>query len=358
MDTRSSLMSAGGVSGYPDAAAIEAAAAQLQAGRLVAFPTETVYGLGADAENPQAVAAIYAAKGRPSNHPVIAHLAPGADLDYWAAHVPSQARSLITAFWPGPLTLILKRATHIDPAISGGQDSIGLRCPAHPVAQALIAAFAAQRTGGQGGVAAPSANRFGHVSPTLARHVQEEFAPEVANGQIQVLDGGPTEVGIESTILDLSRVHLGGRPVLLRPGGISAGQLEQVLGEAVLPPDADAPRASGTLKAHYAPGTPFRLLPLDAILHLLTHQAGGRCVVASHSCPVAPVLPSGGAVFWQAMPTDADAYAHVLYARMREWDALGVDVILLETPPEEARWAGVRDRVQRAAAAFPSDRRE
>lgn len=196
---------------FPSAEAIEDAAARLDAGELVAFPTETVYGLGADAQNPAAVARIYAAKGRPANHPVIVHLAPGSDPGYWVEALPADAKKLIDAFWPGPLTLILKRATHIPDAVSGGQDSVGLRCPSHPVAQALLRAFDARR-GGHGGVAAPSANRFGHVSPTTAQHVRDEFGDAV-----HVLDGGPSDVGIESTILDLSR----GFPALLRPGHVS-----------------------------------------------------------------------------------------------------------------------------------------
>jgi L-threonylcarbamoyladenylate synthase len=185
----------------PDA--IVTAAQALEAGRLVAFPTETVYGLGADAENPAAVADIYKAKGRPSDHPVIVHVAPGADIRYWAKDIPHEADQLIAAFWPGPLTLILKRADHIPDAVSGGQDTVGIRCPSHPVAQQLLLAF----KNGKGGVAAPSANKFGHVSPTLAQHVTEEFAQEILPGGLiaAVLDGGQSEVGIESTIVDLSR---------------------------------------------------------------------------------------------------------------------------------------------------------
>lgn len=233
---------ASGPHGVP-AARIDEAAARLAAGELVAFPTETVYGLGGDAESPQAVARIYAAKGRPANHPVIVHLPPGGDPGYWVPALPADARRLIEAFWPGPLTLILKRAAHIPDAVSGGQDSVGLRCPSHPVAQALLAAFSARRAG-HGGVAAPSANRFGHVSPTTAQHVRDEFGDAV-----HVLDGGAAEVGIESTILDLSR----GFPALLRPGHVTPQQIAEVLGTLPRLPDGGdpgAPRASGTLKAH------------------------------------------------------------------------------------------------------------
>ena len=232
------------------AANLKAAARLLERGELVAFPTETVYGLGADAENAQAVARIYAAKGRPPNHPVIVHLAPGADLSYWASDIPAVAQSLTQAFWPGPLTLILKRAAAIPAAVSGGQDTIGLRCPAHPVAQSLLRAF----KNGKGGVAAPSANRFGHVSPTTAAHVISEFGSGADSPLAMVLDGGQSEVGIESTILDLSRMASHG-PVLLRPGRITPEQIAAVIGIMPALPDAAAPRASGTLASHYAPAT-------------------------------------------------------------------------------------------------------
>src|SRR5690606_29687435 len=181
---------------------IEQAAKRLLSGGLVAFPTETVYGLGADAENVEAIARIYAAKGRPANHPVIVHLAPGAGLEYWAASVPTQARKLIDAFWPGPLTLILPRHKRIPAAVTGGQDSIGLRCPSHPVAQALLRRFS-ELKGGHGGIAAPSANQFGQVSPTLAEHVRAEF-PGMPEDELLILEGGASEVGSESAILDLA----------------------------------------------------------------------------------------------------------------------------------------------------------
>ena len=209
----------------------------------MAFPTETVYGLGADAENPAAVAAIYAAKGRPQDHPVIVHLAPGADLDYWAADIPAEARQLAAAFWPGPLTMILKRAAHIPAAVSGGQETVGLRCPSHPVAIALLQAF----KGGRGGIAAPSANKFGNVSPTTAQHVRDEFG---ADGPVQVvLDGGASQVGIESTIVDLSRLASHG-PVLLRPGQVSAEAIAAVIDQ--LPAAPDAARAARLRHARIA----------------------------------------------------------------------------------------------------------
>ncbi|HYG44708.1 MAG TPA: L-threonylcarbamoyladenylate synthase [Bordetella sp.] len=340
-------------SALPDATAIASAAQRLLAGELVAFPTETVYGLGADAENPQAVARIYAAKGRPSNHPVIVHVAPQADLGYWASHVPAQAQRLIDAFWPGPLTLILPRAPHVGAAVSGGQDSIGLRCPSHPVAQALLRAFAAGKPGKQGGVAAPSANKFGHVSPTQAEHVRGEFALEVAQG-MPVLDGGPAQVGIESTIIDLSRLGQGVGPVLLRPGHVTHAQLEAVLGVPVGMPDAAAPRASGTLKAHYAPHTPLEL----ASPRRLADAAHGHGLPAGRVAIVAfGPAPAGldTRVAWHPVSDDPDRYAQALYAMLRELDMGGYERILVQSPPVDDAWRAVNDRIGRAAAAFEMD---
>lgn len=244
---------------------IRQAAQRLAAGSLVAFPTETVYGLGADATNPQAIARIYAAKGRPSNHPVIVHVAPDANLEYWASSIPPQAKALMHAFWPGPLTLILPRCDHIPDAVSGGLPSIGLRCPSHPVAMQLLQEFAKLTPHGHGGVAAPSANKFGHVSPTSSAHVRKEFS-ELSDDELMILDGGSSQVGIESTIVDLSRVANGIGPVLLRPGHISADDIAVVLGVLPAQADQDAPQVSGSLKAHYAPHTLLYLLSLDALL--------------------------------------------------------------------------------------------
>jgi L-threonylcarbamoyladenylate synthase len=333
-----------------DASLIAAAAARLLAGKLVAFPTETVYGLGADADNPDAVARIYAAKGRPANHPVIVHVAPGADLRYWAREVPPQAQRLIDAFWPGPLTLILPRVPGRGEAVSGGQDSIGVRCPSHPVAQALLRAFAAGKPGGHGGVAAPSANKFGQVSPTHADHVRSEFPAEVALG-MPVLDGGPSEVGIESTILDLSRLSQGLGPVLLRPGHITPAQIEAVLQEPVGMPDAAAPRASGTLKAHYAPHTPLELVSeqrLDALTRGLDVPEGRTAVVAFDAAP--STLDTR--LDWHTVGRDPARYARSLYAMLRDLDRRGYTRILVESPPADADWRAVNDRIGRAAAAF------
>jgi L-threonylcarbamoyladenylate synthase len=328
------------------AADILQAAALLDSGRLVAFPTETVYGLGADAENPTAVANIYAAKGRPANHPVIVHLAPEADISYWAKDIPSVANALIKAFWPGPLTLILKRANHIPDAVSGGQDSIGLRCPSHPVAQALLRAF----KGGRGGVAAPSANKFGHVSPTTAQHVLDEFVQETSGGGLiaSVLDGGQSEVGIESTILDLTRLSTHG-PVLLRPGHISASQLADVLGIFPSAADAAAPRASGTLDAHYAPNTPVVLIESEDLDLCVQQLLAAERRVAIMRYRKHDINESKGLVAQRQLPDDAVAYAHDLYSGLRELDLAHAEIILVEALPQDNAWQGVNDRLQRAA---------
>lgn len=324
-----------------DQAAVAAAARALEAGSLVAFPTETVYGLGADAENPAAVAAIYAAKGRPQDHPVIVHVAPGASLDYWCTDIPSEAYQLADAFWPGPLTMILKRAPHIPDAVSGGQDTVGIRCPSHPVAIRLLQAF----KGGKGGVAAPSANKFGHVSPTTAQHVRDEFGGAVGDDAAiaAVLDGGQSEVGIESTIVDLSRLDTHG-PVLLRPGHISAESIAAVIDRLPARPDAAAPRASGTLESHYAPHTPVAMQDTPTLASTLArlHQAG-RKVALIHYSP----LP---AVHAEVMlPATPEGFAHALYAALRAMDGVGADLILVEAPPQDGAWLGVNDRLRRAA---------
>jgi L-threonylcarbamoyladenylate synthase len=319
------------------------AAAVLEAGGLVAFPTETVYGLGADAENSAAVASIYQAKGRPHDHPVIVHLAPGADLAYWSDDIPLQARQLVDAFWPGPLTLILKRAARIPASVSGGQDTVGLRCPSHPVAVALLKAF----KNGCGGIAAPSANKFGHVSPTTALHVRNEFG-----SALTILDGGQSGVGIESTIVDLSRLATHG-PVLLRPGHIKAADIAFVIGQMPLPADAAAPRTSGSLASHYAPRTPVALVcSSDLALTLArVQQRGYRVALIHHSTDnVGHVANLSASLL---LPAEPAAYAHRLYAALRDMDQAAVDaqlsLILVETPPAADAWLGVNDRLQRAA---------
>ena len=330
----------------PDSAEIQRAARLLEQGKLVAFPTETVYGLGADASNPQAVAAIFAAKGRPSNHPIIVHVAHNADLSRWASHVPAEAKLLIDAFWPGPLTLILPRAAHVPAAVAGGQNSIGLRCPSHPVALALLAEF----RHGQGGIAAPSANRFGHVSPTTAQHVLDEFGDTDDSPIACVLDGGQSEVGIESTIVDLTRLDSVG-PVVLRPGQISVAQLTQCLGRAPSVPttsDEAAPRVSGSLESHYAPITPLVLIDSAELVPLMRNlESAHRSYVVMHYSSLSKDMHH--ALASEGLPADANAYAHGLYAGLRLLDTQHADVIIVERPPLTDDWQGVNDRLRRAA---------
>ena len=311
----------------------------LRAGELVAFPTETVYGLGADASNPEAVAKIFAAKGRPADHPLIVHLAGHDAVDQWAEAVPAVAWELMETFWPGPLTLILKKQAWVPLTVTGGQNTVGLRVPGHPVALELLRRFAA--SGGNGGIAAPSANRFGRISPTTAAHVQEELGARVP----LILDGGPCAVGIESTIVDCSR----GEPVVLRPGHISPLHLEAVLGR--LPEIATAvgaPRVSGSLAAHYAPVTPMRIVAGPRLLDFINAQRhkGDRCGVIGHSQPPQAGMPH----VWRMLPADPVGYAHELYAALRDMDHAAVDLIAVEALPETPLWAAVGDRLRRAAA--------
>ncbi len=328
-----------------DAGAVAQAAAVLAAGGLVAFPTETVYGLGADASSDAAVAGIFAAKGRPSDHPLIVHVAGAAEVAHFARDVPAFAQALMRSFWPGPLTLIVPRRAGVAAASAGGQDTIGLRCPSHPVALALLAACAAA-TPPVHGLSGPSANRFGRVSPTTAAHVQAEFGDSLL-----VLDGGPCDVGIESTIIDCTR----GVPVLLRPGAITRDQVAAACGQPVRSQqelDAGlpaAPRASGTLEAHYAPTARVRLMDAAALqtaLDLLGADGAGIAVWSR-----AVVQSRSGRIVRRRMPDDAAAAAQQLFAVLRDFDVAGVSLIWVETPPDTPEWEGIRDRLQRAAAA-------
>ena len=330
----------------PDIQEIQRAARLLEQGKLVAFPTETVYGLGADASNPEAIAAIFTAKGRPSNHPIIVHVAHNADLTRWASAIPEEAHLLINAFWPGPLTLILPRADSVPAAVAGGQNSIGLRCPSHPVARALLAEF----RHGQGGIAAPSANRFGHVSPTTAQHVLDEFGYSTNSPIACVLDGGQSDVGIESTIVDLTRLETVG-PVVLRPGQISVAQLAQCLGRMprlATSSDAVAPRVSGSLEAHYAPNTPLVLIDSAELLPLLQRLDNAHIAYALMHYS-ALTLEKQKAMLDQQMPDHADAYAHRLYSSLRTLDAKNAELIVIERPPTGDEWQGINDRLGRAA---------
>ena len=324
------------------ALALREAAACLAAGGLVAFPTETVYGLGARADDDAAVAKIFQAKGRPSDHPLIVHVASMAGAEAFASSLSSDAQNLMAHFWPGPLTVIVSRRVGQALAAAGGQDSLGLRMPSHPVARALLREAA---HAGVAGIAAPSANRFGHVSPTTAAHVRSEFGPGLL-----ILDGGPCEVGIESTIIDCTSAQ----PVLLRPGGLERQRIEAVLGRALRDRQADSPRASGTLAAHYAPRAKLRLMSAEQIALALAPQAvGGLCNghpqrLAVYSRTV-PQTVAG--LVYRTMPAQAVMAARELFAVLRDLDALEVQQVWVEMPPELPDWEGVRDRLQRAAAA-------
>jgi L-threonylcarbamoyladenylate synthase len=331
-----------------DGNAIEAlheAAQSLANGNLVAFPTETVYGLGADGLNPSAVEKIFHAKGRPADHPVILHVA---DIDHargLASHWPQAAQDLAQEFWPGPLTLILKRASHVSDVVTGGQDTVGIRIPSHPVALALLREFSRV---GSGVIAAPSANRFGGVSPTRARDVLQSLGDRLG-AHDRILDGGACDVGVESTIVDLS----GNAPQILRPGGVSREAIERVLGTASLIHSkvrSDTPRVSGSLESHYAPRAKAVLLELRALVqagnaHL--SQAPGEKVVA-----LCIHEPQGldERISIQRMPASAKAYASVLYATLNDLDEQGADLVLIEQPEQSLQWEAVLDRLQRACA--------
>ena len=316
----------------PDPARIEEAVARLNAGELVAFPTETVYGLGADAANPAAVARIFAAKGRPASHPLIVHVSGLAAAREWTASMPESARRLAEAFWPGPLTLVLPKASHVLSAVTGGEPSVALRAPAHPVARALLAAFGR-------GIAAPSANRYGRISPTRAADVWEELGDRVA----LVLDGGQCEVGLESTIVACLR----GRVTLLRPGAISRSQVADIVGP-VADPDASAPRAPGRQRSHYAPRTPLEIADAGTLKEEI-----GRALAAGERTAV---LALSGAPFtsehlvWRQLPSLPTGYGRSLYATLRQLDRAGAARILVEAVPADESWSAIADRLAHAAA--------
>ena len=306
---------------------VRRAAEILRAGGLVAFPTETVYGLGADASSEKAVARLYAVKGRPADHPVILHFDSMERALAFVREVPDEARTLAEKFWPGPLTLILERSEKAKDFVTGGQPSVGIRVPSHPVAQELLKAFG-------GGVAAPSANRFGRVSPTTAAHVREDLGADVD----LVLDGGPTQVGIESTIVDLS----GNGVSILRPGRISKEEIEKALGRNVLE-GASSVRHSGGLERHYAPRTPTKLVPTHELDRHISSLKNKVAVLAFSR-------PDERVDYWLRMPREGAAYAQKLYAALRELDEAGCEAILVEAPPEGPEWTAVRDRLQRACS--------
>lgn len=318
---------------------IEAAARQLRAGGVVAFPTETVYGLGADAANPEAVRKIFEIKGRPADHPLIVHIADAALLDRWAREIPEAARRLAERFWPGPLTLILRRQPHVLDAVTGGQDTVGLRVPGHPVALVLL-----RELGPEKALAAPSANRFGRISPTTAAHVRAELG----EGMDMVLDGGSCRVGLESTIVSF----VGATPLLLRPGGISIEALEAWLGERIETPGAAQPaiRVSGSLSSHYAPVTPLEVLPAESLKRRSRElvERGQRVAVLGLTL----VCQDGPHRLHLQMPAEAAAYAHRLYSALRQLDDTHFNFILAEAPPVDVDWQAVNDRLHRAATVY------
>ena len=315
---------------------IDEAVRRLREGGLVAFPTETVYGLGADASNAAAVARIFAAKGRPADHPLIVHVASAALARQWARDFPPLARDLAAAFWPGPLTLVLPRAPGVLDEVTGGQETVALRVPSHPVAQELLRRFG-------GGIAAPSANRYGRVSPTLAQHVREELGDRVD----MVLDGGACEVGLESTIVGVD----GGVITLLRPGRITRTELERVAGP-LASPGAAAPRVPGSLHSHYAPATPLELLDAAAIdRRCTTGEDAKRFAVLSRR----PAPAGCRALAWQEAAADPAGYGHDLYASLRALDARGASRIFVEEVPAGEEWTAARDRLDRAARRDPPD---
>ena len=328
----------------------------IRSGELLGLPTETVYGLGADADNADAISRIFVAKGRPADHPLIVHVLDAASVTHFAATVPDFADRLIKAFWPGPLTLILPRRQGVAAAAAGGQDSIGLRCPSHPVAQALLKAC--RQTDGSAaqslvwGIAAPSANKFGRVSPTTAQHVQSELGDDLL-----ILDGGPCAVGIESTIIDCTRSV----PVLLRPGAVTREQAQTACGQKVflrnewIAAEATEPRASGTLASHYAPHAKVRLMEAGE-MQIAIDLLGEGLQAASGVAPAIAVYSRTDLkirarhLLIRRMPQDAAQTAQQLFAVLRELDQQGVKLIWIETPPDSPQWDAVRDRVQRAAA--------
>lgn len=322
----------------PGSITIEEAVLRLARGELVAFPTETVYGLGADANNENAVAAIFSAKRRPPDHPVIVHIAKGSDpASHFAEHVPHMAYHLIDRFWPGPLTLILTRQPDHAASAAAGQPTIGLRSPDHPLAQELLQAY--RTLVGEGGLAAPSANRFGRTSPTTAAHVRSELG-----GGVGIIDGGPCRIGIESTILDLTRYESLGA-VLLRPGSISERQLAEVLGSLPLTIDKAAPRVSGSHAAHYAPSRPLYLVDARDLVGL------------AHDVAVWAFMPPpeghAASANWKVAPPTPEQYAIALYRVIRAFDAGHARALYIERPPRSEDWGAVNDRLSRAASPLP-----
>ena len=306
---------------------LQLAAARLIAGDLVAFPTETVYGLGADAENPAAIGRMYAAKNRPSDHPVIIHVASEAEVHYWVQSIPDFAAALMTQFWPGPMTLILPRSLPAKDFVTGNQDSVGVRVPGNEVALGLLGAF--HELGGKG-IAAPSANRYGAVSPTTAKAVHDELNRYLTDQDV-IIDAGASSVGVESTIIDCT----GPEPVILRPGAVTAEAIAACLGSPLATKSAASPRVSGSHKKHYSPAAK---VVIDG------ESKSGEGLIALASVPTAP------GVVRIAAPIDHEAFARELYAALRKGDELGLKVIRIFSPEGEGLALALRDRINRAAS--------
>ena len=306
--------------------ALTPAAEQMKAGRLVAIPTETVYGLGADATNSEAVARIYTVKGRPSDHPLIVHLADMQDIAEWADDIPDYAIDLARSFWPGPMTLILKRSELAQDFITGGQETVGLRVPDHTLALAFLAAF--KKIGGKG-VAAPSANRFGHVSPTTAAAVHEELGAYLDTDDL-ILDGGPSTVGVESTIIDCTA----DAPRVLRPGAVTVEMIEAVTGLTVIDRD-DLIRVSGSLENHYAPSA-------KVLLDVNAESGDGLIALSSIETPAG--------VIRLASPINNEDFARQMYAALRKADSEGISRVIVVQPEGDGIAIAIRDRLKRAAA--------
>ena len=327
-----------------NAALIERATVALQKGGLVALPTETVYGLAADADNEGAMRALFAAKGRPPDHPVIVHIDHFDAIADWASDVPESAIALARAFWPGPLTLVLKRTPRVSNLVTGGQDTVGLRAPSHPWMRAVLQKFG-------GALAAPSANSFGRISPTTAQHVMDDLG-EKPRGRVDlILDGGACPIGIESTIVDLS----GPTPSLLRPGAISREALQNVLGSAMFDAAAHAPRASGRLEKHYAPRTPLSVLSIDEIAVELSVAPNARAPRIAVLAPMHVLEACRATVVLAIAAADSsDDYTRLLYTHLHRLDSSGADRLLVARPPSGPEWAAVRDRLRRAEAGAAS----
>jgi len=312
---------------------IETAVQALRDGELVAFPTETVYGLGANAQNPAAVRKIFEAKGRPTTHPVIVHLDSQRYLHRWVSDVPELALRLAERFWPGPLTMVMPRAANVHDVVTGGQDTVAVRVPSHPMAQQLLTAFG-------GGIAAPSANRYGKLSPTRAEHVREELGETVK----VILDGGECQIGLESTIVSFEESSVR----LLRPGAVTAAQIRQVAGELLMGASLEAPRVPGSTPSHYAPSTPMTIVPAGEIdAHAAAQSEGGRRVaVLAQRLP----LRAHKYVTWINAGRRPEQYGHDLYANLRTLDKAGCRRILVQDVPEGEPWDAIRDRLLRAAS--------